>query len=576
MEENNARKSGVEKDSAEKNHAGKDYAGKNRAGKDHAGKNREGKNDRSGKEMGKKILSMLAVPLALILIEAAFLLYAASRGRAGLYLKVAVPMYLVILAIYIFARVIGANERIVIWTAVLLTIGMFMQILLIGHLTAERNAAKSIVYEIYQLSEGKEADLSEHLSREQAESIVQELNIDFSKIEKASKLTSAQVEAAGSYLKKSEVFPDYNKELEARTQIRENASAGELVKNLFLGLAAAVLVAVFMLTVYGHYYDFVIQILMIFHLLLLVVMMLFGSGVTGDGSKINLLGVQPLELVKLFYLFVLAGLLCKPERSERKIWGLKRSTLAICYMLLNAGFFLLLKELGTLLILTCTGLCLMFIFCEDRKEFWKAFLLHGTAGILGVFMAVFNITEVGRRLNSRFIYYRNPGLDAYGKGFQYIQMKKAMAVSGWFGADAPRYKFYMAAEENDAVFAKLIQVSGILLAIVVIICYIALLLEGYKAAYQSADLYYRGLAMGISIMLAFQGIVHIACNVGLFPMTGVPLLFLSKGGSNQMVSLIITALLLIISTGGMKRAAADEEKFEEEKDYGKKIQKFFR
>lgn len=523
-----------------------------------------------------KIPSMLLVPFSLILIEAAFLLYAAYRGKAGLYLKAAVPMYLVILAIYIFAKVIGANERIVIWTAVLLTIGIFLQVLLIGHLTAEKNAAKSIIYEIYQLSEGKDADLSQYLSKEQAAAIIQDIGIDFTEIEKASQLTSAQVETGNAYLKKCESFPDYEKELEARTIVRENASAWELTKNLLFGVAAAVLAVLFILAVYGHYYDCMIQILIILNLLLFVVMLLFGSGVTGDGSKINLLGVQPLELVKIFYLFVLAGLLCKPERSQRKIWGLKRSTLATGYMLVNAAFFLLLKELGTLLTLTCTGLCLLFIFCENRKDFLKAFLLHGAAGLLGIFLAVFNITEVGRRLNDRFLYYRNPGLDAYGKGYQYIQMKKSLAVSGWFGADAPRYKFYMAAEENDAVFAKLIQVSGILLAVVVIACYIALLLEGYKAACQSVDLYYQGLAMGISIMLAFQGIIHIACNVGLFPMTGVPLLFLSKGGSNQMVSLIITAILLIISTKGMKRAVTDEQEFEEEKDYGKKIQKLFR
>lgn len=523
-----------------------------------------------------RIINIFLVPVALILIESAFLLYAASRGRAGLYLKAAVPMYLVIVVIYIFAKVIGANERIVIWTAVLLTIGIFMQVLLIGHLTAQKNAAKSIIYEIYQLSEGKETELSEELNQEQASAVVQELGIDFSEIQKASQLTSSQVESADAYLKKCEDFPEYEKELEVQTATRENDTAWELVKNLFFGLAAAVLAVLFMLVVYGHYYDFMIQFLIVLNLLLLMIMVIFGSGVTGDGSKINLFGVQPLELVKLFYLFVLAGLFCKPERSQKKIWGLRRNTLAIVFMLLNAGFFLVLKELGTLLILACTGLCLMFIFCEDRKDFLKALLLHGAAGLLGVFLAVFNITEVGKRLNSRFIYYRNPGLDPYGKGYQYIQMKKALAVSGWFGADAPRYKFYMAAEENDVVFAKLIQVSGVLLAIVVIACYIALLLEGYKAAYQSVDLYYRGLAMGISIMLAFQGIVHIACNVGLFPITGVPLLFLSKGGSNQMVSLIVTALLLIISTRGMKRAAADEQEFEEEKDYGKKIQKLFR
>ena len=533
---------------------------------------------------GRKVLSMAAVPLALILIEAAFLLYAAYRGKAGLYLKVAAPMYLVILLIYVFARMIGANERIVIWTAVLLTIGIFMQVLLIGHLTAERNAVKSIVYEIYELaeekktgvSEEKQTALSEYLSKEAAALILQELDIDFSEIEKAGQITSSQAQEADSYLKTCERFPEYEEELKLRTKARENASAWELTKNLFAGLAAAALAGVFILAVYGHYYDVMIRIFIILNLILLVIMLIFGSGVTGDGSKINLLGVQPLELVKLFYLFVLTGLLCKPERKERKLWGLERSALATVYMLVNAVFFLLLKELGTLLILTCTGLCLMFIFCGERKAFWKAVLLHGAAGSAGLFLAVFNLTEVGKRLNSRFLYYKNPGLDAYGKGYQYIQMKKALAVSGWFGADAPRYKFYMAAEENDAVFAKLIQVSGILLAIVVIACYIALLLEGYKAAYQSVDLYYRGLAMGISIMLAFQGIIHIACNVGLFPMTGVPLLFLSKGGSNQMVSLIITAFLLIISTGGMKRAADDEKEFEEEKDYGKKIQKFFR
>ena len=205
-----------------------------------------------------------------------------------------------------------------------------------------------------------------------------------------------------------------------------------------------------------------------------------------------------------------------------------------------------------------------------------ALLFHAAAALAGTFLAVFKITEVGRRLNSRFLYFLDPSKDAYGAGFQYIQMKKALAVSGWFGADAPRYKFHMAAEKNDVVFARLIQVSGLLLAAVVISCYILLLLEGYKAACRSSDLYYRGLAMGISIMLAFQGIVHIACNVGMFPITGVPLLFISKGGSNQMVSLIITALLLIISTKGMKRAESDENEFEEEKDYGRKIQKFFR
>jgi cell division protein FtsW (lipid II flippase) len=76
--------------------------------------------------------------------------------------------------------------------------------------------------------------------------------------------------------------------------------------------------------------------------------------------------------------------------------------------------------------------------------------------------------------------------------------------------------------------------------------------------------------------LAFQGIIHIAYNVNLIPITGVPLSYISKGGSNQAVSLIATALLIIISANGLKRVLADEVRFEEETVYGKKIQKFFR
>lgn len=527
------------------------------------------------------IKSAWLVPAALILIELSFFLYAAWKGKGALYLRAAIPLYLVITAIYLFARFIGANERIVIWTAILLTIGVFVQVILIGHLTAQNNGLKSMLYEIHQLSEASEDELKEekipigaYLSPAQAVEILSGVSIDFTDVKRAGEISAAEANKAGEYLESYEGFPDYKKELAKRTQIRENRQAGELVRNLIFGSVAAVLASLFLLFVCGHSYDVTIKLMIGLNLALLLIMLIFGKGVMGDAAKINLFGVQPLELIKLCYILVLTGLLCKPEKEEQKIWGLERGRLVILYMLVNAAFFVLLSELGTLLILTCTGLGFLFIFCKKRRIVLEACLVHAALLAAGIALGLSRFTVVGKKLYERFYYFVHPEADALGIGYQYIQLKKALAVSGWFGADGERYKFYIAAEETDAVFAKLIQMSGIVLAVLIIVCYLALMLEGYKAVYRSSDRYYRGLAAGAGIILAFQGIVHIACNVGLFPMTGVPLLYISKGGSNQMVSLVITAWILIISTKGMKRAVSDEQRFEEA-EYGEKVKRFF-
>jgi cell division protein FtsW (lipid II flippase) len=468
-----------------------------------------------------------------------------------------------------------------------------MQVLLIGSLTAENNAAKSIIYDIYLVSQGEaeRADSSEpitqYIDKEQAVQIVAELDIDFEeinettgerKIQAASDIEKTEASVASSYLKTSDLFPDYEKELTQRAKSRENAQATSLAKDLLIGVVIAAIVAFFVLKLYWHYYDVVILLIMAINFLLLAVMLLFAGGVQGDVSKINLFGVQPLELVKLCYVFVFAGLLCKPERAEVKIFNRTRGQIALAYMFINLVFFALLKELGTLLILTLLGLSMLFIFGQF-KDFLIAVVAHLVIGGIGGVLAVFRLTPIGETLYARFIYFFQPNKAALSdgtSGFQYIQLKKSLAVSEWFAPTASRYKFYMPAEETDLVFAKMVQVAGIVLAMLVVVCYILLLVEGFKIAYRVTDQYYRGLAMGISILLAFQGIIHIAYNVNLIPITGVPLSYISKGGSNQAVSLIATALLIIISANGLKRVLADEVRFEEETVYGKKIQKFFR
>lgn len=446
------------------------------------------------KKTMKKIKQILIVPLLLFVMELFFLLLAVMYGRGGLYIKPALILWGIVAIIYVMSVWIKANERIVVYSSLLLSIGVFVQIMTIP-------------------------------------------------------ITSAQ-----------------------------NSQTSDIVRSMVVGMifAAVAFVVLLMPWFYWHYYDVVILAIMLVNILILLVMFLFATGVEGDVSKINLFGVQPLELVKLCYIFVLSGLLCKPERKQVRIFRIRRTMLALVYMLVNTVFFLLLKELGTLLILILLGLSMMFMFCEKWKDILIAVTVHAFMAFVGIILAVTRFTVIGQTLYNRFLYFVHPERELYGRGYQYILLKKSLALSELLPINADRYKLVMPAQQTDLVFAKLLQLGGVLLSILVLVIYILLLADGFRTAYKVTDIYYRGMSMGISILLAFQGIIHIAYNVGLMPITGVPLLYISRGGSNQMVSLVLTAILLVISANGLKRIETDEMSFERKRIHGTKFEKVFK
>lgn len=580
------------------------------------------------------IARMILFPAALALVQIIFLLLAVFEGKGKLYLIVAVPVWFCVVFVYALAVWLTHNAQgrsfsrsallIVIFSGVLMAIGALTQVVLIGHLTCENNASKYILYEIYEYAKGEEGTKTLHissgdaedgtietfLSEETASSIIgmlKEEGFTFthsvrSQVTEENPLldgedadengyVTRQEEITANYhisgsearkaitlIKNSELFPAYENILEEETWIRELDKGQNLMFNYLKALIAGIIFTIFLLFMHGHYYDYWIPFLVGLEVLIFVLLRLFGSG--SDGARINLGPLQPLEFLKLIYIFVLADLLCKPEKADcdfhicffGKNLVINRYIASIFFIILNAGGYMVCGELGTLLIIGCVGLCMFLIFCENRV--YRMGILGCTAGGLGLLLMMghFKITYLGEKLYNRFHYFLSPGESPEKFGYQYIQLKQSLAISGWFGV-RERYSFHISNEENDMVFASLVQSRGIFYGLLVILLFIGLLMVSYRAALRATDIYYRGMGLACCLLLGFQGLIHISYNVGAFPITGVPLMYISDGGSNMAVSQMMTVLLLVISSNHLQRAVSDEEEVDHLPSRG--IRRFF-
>lgn len=566
---------------------------------------------------------MLLFPAVITLIQVVFLGVAAFNGRAGLYLRVAVILWLILILLYAFAWFFTRNARarhfsystlmIVVFTGALLSFGALNQVMQIGHLTAESNAAKYIVYELFQYSRGEKASHILHgadkgdgtidtfLSESQAISLIDDLKAEgmtFTHttriaIEEESQLlpgetieedgtvlreeiiqynyqiTASDSKTARTYLENNDKFPEFSSILKEETWRREAAEANTLAENYGAALILGILFTLLLLFMHGHCFDYWIVVLTVFQVFLFGIMIIFGAG--SDSAHINLGPIQPLEFCKLIFLFLLTGLLCKPERRDIPIsigcFDIPRYLYTLIYIMINTVGYMLCGEMGTLLVISCVGLCMFLIFCENGL-YRLCFIGSAVAGSGLIFlMSHFRITYLGQKLYNRFHYFLKPEEAAESAGYQYIQVKESLALSGWFGADS-RYRFHISQEETDMAFSSLLQFQGVFFGILVILLFMGLLIVAYRSACRAQDVYYRGMGIGFCILLAFQGIIHISYNVGIFPITGIPLMYISSGGSNLAVSIMVTITLLLISSNNMHRALSDEQRIDEITDRG--------
>ena len=278
--------------------------------------------------------------------------------------------------------------------------------------------------------------------------------------------------------------------------------------------------------------------------ILLILVLIPGIGTVRNGSRswfgIGGFGIQPSEFTKLGLIIFTSKYL---SQNEKQLKDIKKGVLPILLVLLLVfGLIMLQPDFGTGVIIVVTIIVLLFISGVPMNFFIKI-------GILGLLGIVALIIVAPYRMK-RIVSFLNPWSDPLGSGFQIIQSLYAIGPSGLLGkglGNSIQKHFYLPEPQTDFIFAIISEELGILGIILVASLFILIIYRGFSISIKCNDKFGKYISFGITFGLAFQALLNLMVVVGLIPVTGVTLPFLSYGGSSLLITLISIGILLNIS-----------------------------
>ena len=294
---------------------------------------------------------------------------------------------------------------------------------------------------------------------------------------------------------------------------------------------------------YKKYYKYSNKLLFICTVLLILVL-IPGIGSVRNGSRswfgIGSFGIQPSEFAKLGLIIFTSKYLYNNPNSMKSI---KRGVIPILLItFLIFGLIMLQPDFGTGFIIIVSIIGILFIAGLDIKIFIRF-------GILGVFGIVGLIIIAPYRLK-RILSFLNPWSDPLGSGFQIIQSLYSIGPGGLFGlgfGNSIQKHFYLPEPQTDFIFSIISEEFGIIGILIISVLFITIFYSSFKISIKCEDLFGKYLSFGITFGLLFQTLLNLSVVVGLVPVTGVTLPFLSYGGSSLIITMISIGIVLNIS-----------------------------
>lgn len=272
--------------------------------------------------------------------------------------------------------------------------------------------------------------------------------------------------------------------------------------------------------------------------------------------------LQLTEFIKIFVILYLSALFCESRFSD-----IKKIIFGCLYMALNAVGSLLIHEMGSLLIMGVIFVVYCFLFLDSTKLLCTLVVALVFAGGIVAFIGamiylkkdifctynglvgkmfqhlISNVENIKQRMNI----WLNPLSDPSGSGYQGIKAMGAMAIGGFLGSN---YKIYVPEGESDYIFVSLLLHMGYVIGALVVIIFIGMLVWGIKMYLRAEGDMETGIIAGIIFYIVAQAFLMIFGSTGFFIMTGIPIPFLSAGGTANMVTFIFTALILYLTSSG--------------------------
>jgi len=287
--------------------------------------------------------------------------------------------------------------------------------------------------------------------------------------------------------------------------------------------------------------------LLILSILLLVLVLIPGIGREIAGARrwfrFKLISFQPSELANIAIIIYIADFIFRKDNYIRTfLHGFLPPMLILG---LTALLILMQPDLGTALALGIVVFIMLFM-AGVRLSYLLSVIL---ASLPLFYILIFSVPY--RRM--RIMAFLNPWLDPKGSGFQIIQSQIALGSGGIFGVGLGQSRqklFYLPAAHTDFIFSIIGEELGLLGTIGIILLFMIFIKQGLKIIKNSQDTFGYFLALGLVLMISFKAVINIGVSCGLLPTKGLPLPFISYGGSSFVFDMISVGILMNIARTG--------------------------
>jgi len=267
-------------------------------------------------------------------------------------------------------------------------------------------------------------------------------------------------------------------------------------------------------------------------------------GLEAGGAKrwLNLgpVSFQPAELLKLGFVIYLSAWLAS---FYRKVGTLQYGLLPLLGMIaIASGILFLQPDTGTAVVITVTGIA-MFVAGGGK---WRHILSIALIGIIALAL----LASVRPYVKERFLTYLDYSNDLLGSSYQINQSLMAIGSGGitgrGFGQSVQKFSF-LPQPIGDSIFSVAAEEFGFIGAGLIIVLFIIYTLWGLKIAARAPNNFGRLLAVGLVILVTAQSFINIGAMIGMTPLTGIPLVFFSQGGTALLFALLGSGIILNIS-----------------------------
>lgn len=286
---------------------------------------------------------------------------------------------------------------------------------------------------------------------------------------------------------------------------------------------------------------------LILSLLLLVLVLIPGIGREVSGARrwfrFKFISFQPSELANMAIIIYIADFIARKGNMIKQF--LHGFLPPVCILGLVALLILMQPDLGTALAIGIVVFIMLFV-SGARVAYLLSVVL---ASLPVVYLLIFSVPY--RRM--RILAFLNPWLDPKGSGFQIIQSQIALGSGGIFGVGLGHSRqklFYLPAAHTDFIFSIIGEELGLVGTLGIVILFMLFIQQGLKVIKNAPDKFGYLLSLGLVLMISLKAIINIGVSCGLLPTKGLPLPFISYGGSSLIFDMVSVGILINIARTG--------------------------